>query len=164
MKRVIFFRIMFFILTILVFAIIFCFSSQDGTESKNVSKGVMKLIVMVCPGTKNLDVTTQDEIIETSQPLIRKMAHFIIYMAAGFCIMGFLLTYDKEWKKIFFATIIVGMLYAISDEIHQGITGGGRTPRVFDVFVDTLGVIVGSFIITLMFKIIKKFRLNAKSC
>ena len=52
--------------------------------------------------------------------------------------------------------ILLGMLYAISDEIHQGFSPG-RSPRIADVYIDTLGVILGTLLILLVIKIYDKY-------
>ena len=63
--------------------------------------------------------------------------------------------YPKEnWRMIL--SILLGMLYAISDEIHQGFSPG-RSPRIADVYIDTLGVILGTLLILLVIKIYDKY-------
>ena len=54
-------------------------------------------------------------------------------------------------------------IYAISDEIHQGITGEGRSPRIFDVYIDTLGTATGSFVMLLITHLINLRKSNTKS-
>ncbi len=149
-------RMIFLILILATFSIIFCFSSQDGNKSKSVSKQVMRTIVEVNPKTNKLNETEKEDVVEKSQPVIRKLAHFTIYMLTGILIMGFLSTYDFHWKKKLTITLILGILYAISDEIHQLFTGGGRTARIFDVFIDFLGVFIGACFVLVILKLIKK--------
>ena len=43
-------------------------------------------------------------------------------------------------------TIVIGILYAASDEFHQSFSPG-RTPKVTDVYIDTLGVILGILLV-----------------
>ena len=150
-------RAIFFILILITFSIIFCFSSQDGNKSKSVSKQVMRTIVDVNPKTNKLNEVEKEDVVEKSQPYIRKLAHFTIFTIAGILIMGFLSTYDFHWKKKLVITLIFGVLYAISDEIHQFFTGGGRTARIFDVFVDSLGVFIGACFVLVILKLINKY-------
>ena len=138
------------------FTAIFSFSSQDGTQSKSVSRTVMRKIVDIYPKTKGLNEKEKNIIVEKSQPFIRKTAHFTIYMIAGIMIMGFCSTYNVKWNKKLMITLILGIIYAISDELHQGITGGGRTPRIFDVCIDSLGVFTGAFIVLWILYYFKK--------
>ncbi len=147
MKKEIIRRIIFLILTLCTFTTIFGFSSQNGTESKSVSKTVMRKIVDIYPKTKKINEKDKEKIVEKSQPFIRKTAHFTIYMIAGIMIMELFNTYNLKWNKKLIITFIIGFTYAISDELHQGITGGGRTPRIFDVFIDSLGVLTGIAIV-----------------
>lgn len=154
-------RIIFIILILATFATIFSFSNQDGTESKSVSRKVMREIVDIYPGTNKLSEKEKNEIVEKMQPFIRKTAHFTIYMIAGIMIMGFISTFDLKWNKRIAVTLLLGVIYAISDEIHQGFTGGGRTPRIFDVCIDSLGVLTGAVIvlgILMLINYIKKAR------
>ena len=50
---------------------------------------------------------------------------------------------------------MVGVLYAISDEIHQ-LFVPGRTGCILDVGIDTLGIITGIIIFMIFIKILKK--------
>ena len=79
MKRTLF-RITMLILLGLTFFAIFNFSSQDGQTSSGLSRKVARKIVDIFPYTKNLSEKTKNKIVEKSQPIIRKGAHFSIYM------------------------------------------------------------------------------------
>ena len=70
--------------------------------------------------------------------------------------MGLLSTYKikENWRMIL--SILLGMIYAVSDEIHQSFTPG-RSPRIADVYIDTLGVILGVLLILLGIKIYNKY-------
>lgn len=78
MKRTIF-RIILIILLLWTFSIIFSFSNQNGYESGSLSKKVTRKLVDIFPYTKNLSEATKKKIVEKSQPIIRKLAHFSIY-------------------------------------------------------------------------------------
>ena len=62
---------------------------------------------------------------------------------------------NKVLKKIE-TSLIVGVVYAVSDEIHQ-IFIPDRTASIIDVGIDSCGVLVGSLIVFLIFNVIKKF-------
>lgn len=166
MKGKIIARTIFVILILGTFIAIFIFSSQDGKKSKSVSESFMKKIVDIYPKTSKLDDKEKQVIVKKSQTFIRKTAHFTIYMTAGILIIGFLSTYNLKWNKKLIITLILGLIYSILDELHQGYTGGGRTPRVFDVCIDFLGVLSGSIIVLGILKIFsfkKPRRLNKKN-
>ena len=62
----------------------------------------------------------------------------------------------EEYRKILYS-IIFGGSYAITDEIHQ-IWVPGRSGNIFDVGIDTLGVVTGVLIYITFRKILKKVR------
>ena len=147
-------RIISIILLIMTFIKIFDFSSQDGQTSSGLSRKVARKIVDIFPYTKNLSEKTKNKIVEKSQPIIRKGAHFSIYMLVGIFIMSFISTYKLHLKYKFSISILVGLLYAISDEIHQGFTPG-RTPSPIDVGLDTCGVMLGIVLVLIAISVYK---------
>lgn len=153
MKRTIL-RIIIIILLALVFASIFKFSSQDGETSSGLSKKVARKIVNIFPYTKNLSEETKNKIVDRSQPIIRKGAHFSIYTSVGILIMTFVSTYKLHLSKKLLISIGVGLVYAISDEIHQSFTPG-RTPSAIDVGIDTAGVILGIILVLIVISVFK---------
>lgn len=146
-------RFIFFILTIATFITIFIFSNQNGEESGETSRGFTKIIIEVLPIAKDLDEGRKAELIENAQTVVRKLAHFSIYTVLGINLMGFINTYDKlKQKDKILITILVGSIYAVSDEFHQ-MFSGGRTPAVGDVCIDALGVLFGLMIYSLFNKV-----------
>lgn len=148
------FRMVILLLLIGTFVTIFRFSSQNGTDSKTLSMKVARKIVNAFPYTKNLNENTKEKMVERSQPIIRKMAHFSIYTAVGILIMAFVSTYDMYLLKKFMISLFVGLIYAISDEIHQSLIPG-RDARIFDVCIDTTGVFSGIIIILIVISVYK---------
>lgn len=148
-------RIIFAILTIATFIAIFVFSGQDGDKSSSTSRNFTRKIVDILPISKNLEEYKKEELIEESQYVIRKLAHFTIYTIAGINMMGFINTYDMEKKNKLIVVLIIGVIYAISDEIHQ-MFSGDRTPAIKDVCIDSFGVLFGSFIVILLDKVFKR--------
>ena len=129
----------------LTFVSIFNFSNQDGQASSGLSRKVVRKIVDVFPYTKNLSEKTKNKIVEKSQPIIRKGAHLSIYALVGLLMMNLMCTYKISNKNKFLITILVGIIYASSDEIHQNFIPG-RTAAFTDVCIDTSGAILGSLI------------------
>lgn len=145
-KNLIFKRVLFFIMLAITFYMIFSFSAQDAELSGSLSRNVTEFIVKIISKIKTMDVTMQFNLIEKLHPIIRKFAHFSIYTIVGFSVMGFMCTFDM--KNIFKLLISfgVGIIYAISDEIHQYYIPG-RCASIMDVCIDTLGVLTGIFIL-----------------
>lgn len=153
MKRTLF-RITMLILLGLTFISIFNFSNQDGKASSGLSKKVARKIVEVFPYTKNLSEKTKNKIVEKTQPIIRKGAHLSIYTLVGIFIMSFISTYKIHLKYKFLISILVGLIYASSDEIHQSFIPG-RTASIIDVGIDTSGVLIGIMLVLIIISVYK---------
>lgn len=147
-------KILNIILIIIWMIIIFNFSGQIGTESGNTSRKFTVQIIKILTG-KSLSI--HEPFVDNLQSIIRKLAHFSIYTIGGFLIMNYQYeTNKKEYKKLIYS-IIFGGSYAITDEIHQ-IFVPGRSGNMFDVGIDTLGVVTGVLIYITFRKILKKVR------
>ena len=66
--------------------------------------------------------------------------------------MGFINTYELKNKKKILISLLIGIIYAISDEIHQ-MFSDGRTTTILDVFIDSCGVLFGIGIFMIFCKI-----------
>ena len=151
------FRIIMLILLAITFISIFNFSNQDGQTSGGLSRKVARKIVDVFPYTKNLKEETKNKIVEKSQPIIRKGAHLSIYTLVGILIMSFISTYKIHLKYKFLISILVGLVYAGLDEIHQSFIPGipGRTASIIDVGIDTSGVLLGIILVVVIISVYK---------
>jgi VanZ family protein len=152
-------RIISLTLLLLTFVQIFNFSSQNGDESGSLSREVVRKAIDIFPYTKNFSEETKTEIVEKAQPIVRKLAHFSIYTLVGIFIMSFMSTYTIHLKYKFLVSILVGLIYAISDEYHQSFTPG-RTPSIIDVGIDTYGVILGIIIVMIVISVLKALTKN----
>ena len=152
-------RIVLLILLFGTFYIIFGFSSQDGEESGGISSRVTEFILEKSNTYKNIEENRQDEIFERTEKIIRKIAHFSIYALVGFLLMGLVSTFKLKEKSRILISLILGVLYATSDEIHQ-LFSPGRSAQITDVYIDTLGILVGIFVILLFIKVFEKMKLQ----
>lgn len=152
-------RIVLLILLFGTFYIIFGFSSQDGEESGGISSRVTEFILEKSNTYKNIEENRQDEIFERTEKIIRKIAHFSIYALVGFLLMGLVSTFKLKEKTRILISLILGVLYATSDEIHQ-LFSPGRSAQITDVYIDTLGILVGIFVILLFIKVFEKIKLQ----
>ena len=130
-----------FILIILVMTIIFIFSSDNGSESNKKSDGFIIKSAEVLLG-KNLSEKEKDKIVNKYFVVVRKGAHFSIYFLLGFLVISYIKEFDDITKKTMFLAILLCMVYACSDEIHQ-LSVSGRSGEFFDVIIDTLGASIG---------------------
>ena len=76
--------------------------------------------------------------------------------------MALFSTYSINEKNKIIYTVIIGAIYAISDEFHQSFIPG-RSGQASDVFLDTLGTTVGGLLILLIIKTVKKLKKNKNS-
>ena len=150
------------ILILLVIAqmlFIFCMSAQDGTESSGESLGVTRFVCSVFVSDwDNLPAEEQDAVIEKAHGLIRVGAHFAEYAVLGFLLllMAYELYKDKSSldAQKYFLVWLAGVIYAVSDEIHQ-IFVPGRACELKDVIIDAAGVLLGLAVAEVCRRIIK---------
>ncbi len=143
-------RILCFVLAAVCMVMIFCFSAQNGARSDAISlplAGVMQ---------NALHISTQ-----TANFLVRKVAHFSIYLLLSVCLSGAFTTYRMcTVVRVAVATGICA-LYAVSDELHQSLVAG-RTPAARDVCIDTVGALAGAVVFCLCEALWKRFYRSKK--
>ncbi len=148
----------FLILLILGCLLIFFFSSQNGEESTKTSSGVVKFILSIfIPSFSTLVEEEQVLLIREYSHLIRKLAHFSEFMYLGFTAFSYLSTKEKKIQilKRGLIAFIFGVIYAISDEVHQIFTSS-RGPSARDVLIDSSGVFTGVLVAFLIFYLIER--------
>ena len=169
-------NILFFTATILWMSIIFSFSSQTGDTSSDFSGGITEKFVKIIYGDfASFSYDKQLNILESTNYILRKGAHFTEYAVLGTFTVLTLFTYIckdiaryKRYtiKNFFIKNIIrstiISSLYAISDEIHQGFTAD-RNPSIYDVCLDSCGSLFAILIISLMFYIFHIKKCNSSN-
>ena len=143
------------ILIIIWMVIVFNFSNQGGTESSGTSSKVTKVVVNIVIKDKE---EPNQQTIEKIEKIVRKGAHYTIYTIGGFLIMSYTYSLEKTKKQKILYSLLFGAFYASTDELHQYFVPG-RSARLFDVGIDTLGVFTGIIIylgvMTLMDRLFK---------
>ena len=74
----------------------------------------------------------------TWDEVLRKLAHVTEYAILGFLLLRAI---GREWPAL-----LVGVLYAASDELHQHFVHG-RHASPIDVLIDSVGLLVGIFVV-----------------
>lgn len=136
-----------FLASIIIF--IWYMSSQTGDTSFSESGKIAKFIEKII--TKEFTVDKKDYFWKvTLNLLVRKVAHFIVYIAVGaiVCLVLNILTGRTMLSLVIspFTCLVVSSM----DEYHQMFVPG-RTMRLFDVAVDNVGAILGILAVTLFF-------------
>ena len=124
-----------FLLVIIWMLLIYYFSSQNGTISSNMSGGIVDSFIAFL---EELGIMFSDGFINIFGFLIRKLAHFTLYFILGLLWMSFLKEYSLSFRMKIVYTILLCLLYACSDEIHQ-LFVSGRDGKILDVLIDTFG-------------------------
>jgi len=132
-------KILPWITVILCMATIFYLSHQPAASSNKLSKNVTEIIV----GNVEIVVPNKELRIVSFNNIVRKNAHFFIYL-----VLGVLVTHalkrsgvSSTYKGLGLAFILC-VLYAVSDELHQLVVQG-RGAQVKDVLIDSAGAFVG---------------------
>lgn len=148
------------LLVVIWMCTVFWFSSQVGDDSKAQSGNTIRKIITFF--NKNITKENLEIIVETLQPFVRKLAHFSIYTLGGILIYNLINKYNLNKKVKIIYTIIIGALYAASDEIHQ-LFVPYRSGQITDVLIDTCGVITGIIICIVLSKILRYIKTNLKN-
>lgn len=154
-------RVILLVCIFIIFGVIFKFSSENSTKSTSTSGTVIDAIVDTHPATKKLS-ENQKSVVKTSlKTPVRKMAHFTIYTILGVFLMCFANTYDTNILKKVCISLMVGALYACSDEFHQ-LFVTGRSAEITDVLIDTTGAFVGILLVIFQTKLVKSIKMFIK--
>lgn len=73
------------------------------------------------------------------------LGHFIGYAALG-VLLAFALISRFDRPRALALAVLLGSTYGVTDEFHQSFVPG-RTPDIADWGVDTLGVLVGAWVL-----------------
>ena len=131
-------------LVILCMLLIFSFSSDTADVSTKKSDGI---IIKTCEFVLGRELTEseKEKYIDNFVFIVRKGAHFSIYMVLGLLIMSYFKELYLINNKGLLIALIICFLYACSDELHQYFVPG-RSSEFFDVLIDSSGSILGIYI------------------
>ena len=141
-------QIIYIILIVIWMTVVFTFSNQPAEISSKQSDGITEKVVKAI--TKNKKEIPQRER-DTIETIIRKCAHFGLYVIGGFLMANYINTTKIQDKRIIIYSIAFTFMYAITDELHQ-LFVSGRSGEIRDVVIDTAGASFG----TMMFWMLKK--------
>jgi VanZ family protein len=131
-------------LIILWMIIIFLLSNQKAQDSKELSNSFITKTIINIYEMKHGKITEEKkiEIKENYSFIVRKTAHFTIYLVLGILVSLVLIGKNLNIKQIIIYGVLICMAYSITDEIHQ-IFVSGRSGEIRDIIVDTCGSTVG---------------------
>lgn len=138
--------------------IIFMFSAQPASESNQLSVGFTTVLVEILGRLLpfNIETSTINDFVVQLNHLVRKFAHFSVYLVLGTLVSRALI--KNEFKhRVYLISFLICVTYAATDELHQ-LFVPGRGSQLKDVFIDSSGAFVG---ITL-YKMLRELRKNNK--
>lgn len=135
---------------------IFLFSAQPATKSNELSTGFTRVLIEILGKILPVEIETSTIIKSVGQlnHYIRKFAHFSVYLVLGILVWR-ALTNSKYKNKKFITALIICVIYAATDELHQ-LFVPGRGGQLKDVFIDSLGALVGITLSEIMYKLKRK--------
>ena len=159
-------RIILIALILFWMTIIFGFSSENGEQSQSLSdKITIRVIHLIDSDYDNLSGEKQKEFFDTVSFIVRKTGHFGEYAILGLLVGALLSSFEKfrnlRRGKAIIIAIAAGicLLYAMTDEFHQGFVDG-RSPKVMDVLIDTAGGFSGVVFFVLVWLFFIKIKQN----
>ena len=140
---------------------IFYLSSMNTNESNGRSKVIVSDIVEIVGKIthREYNLKEKEALVEKFNKPIRKCAHASVYFVLSIVVLNFLLALhsnlEKKYVLVFFMTIFICFLFALTDEYHQTFIYG-RTGQFSDVLIDTSGALIATSIFTILYKRKKK--------
>lgn len=137
---------------LLAMGIIFFFSSQTAEASGNTSGRLVRAVLnVIAPDFDLLPPAEQATLYFTVTVAIRKLAHFTEFALLGLALMQFICMIQRR-RKIKAGWLFawgIGTFYAMTDELHQMFVEG-RGPGLWDVVIDSAGVLAGAAVLLLL--------------
>lgn len=152
MEKMTYKHILRFLPMIVWMAVIFYLSAQPAEQSSELSTGIMHVL---------LEFTEKTLVIDDGffHHIIRKSAHLIAYLLLGILTMFALEHRIKQNMIQILIALLIGVLYAMSDEVHQ-LFVAGRSGEIADVGIDALGVLIGVLIYILLHNLFHKWSMK----
>ena len=150
------------VLLVLNMGLIFFLSSEDATASSDRSNPIAGAVVDAgeqhAGNQRPMIPEEKQNAVANMQFVIREMAHFLEYAPLGLLACALLVTVKtRPWLLAGGLSVGFGLLYAISDELHQRFVPG-RSGSWRDVAIDTLGVVCGVCVALATLKMIELVR------
>jgi VanZ family protein len=122
-------------LPVAVWAGVITLFSSSWFSGEHTSSVLLPLLSALFPGVHPHDLARL-------HAAIRKLAHFTEYLVLGALTLRALLLQGTARTRATVVAIMLGALFAASDELHQAFVPT-RTAAVGDVLIDAAGVVAG---------------------
>ncbi len=140
-------KIIYLILVILWMSLIFYFSNMVSYKSDEKSDKVIDSTVIKVAEFFKKDLTDEQKynIYRYSVYPVRKYAHVFEYFVLFILVFLYINCYEISLRNKLIYSLIVCIVYACSDEVHQRFVPG-RDGNVVDILVDSCGSFIGLLI------------------
>ena len=154
-------KYIFLVLVILWMSLIFSLSDRSAVESTSNSNVIIDFIIDCSSKITGRDFNEVEiqNFYDVLEFPVRKSAHFILYFILGILVFLFINEFKYSVNDKMIITLLICLIYAFSDEIHQ-LFVSGRSGEFRDVLIDFLGSILGYFIVNRCLLIIKNRQVN----
>ena len=144
---------------VLILLMIFFFSAQDAERSSRTSGRVVDAVIRVSvPKYSTYSRKKQISVRERISYRVRKAAHFTEFALLGFFLLIHLLAVDRRGLPLrALLAWALGVVFAGLDEVHQ-LFSQGRAGRVFDVMIDSSGVLFGVVLAVFLWRLFLTLR------
>ena len=127
--------------------LIFGFSSQSGETSGSISGEIAGPITrQLLKWMPDLHDGDEEALYMQVDHVVRKTAHFLEYALLGCLLCLLMRSFGISSAAI---PVIIGILYAVTDELHQTFEPG-RSGKITDVLLDAAGVGFGVMFVRLI--------------
>lgn len=128
------------------------FSEQSGIKSGEHTNTYLEFI------NRFIDISSSGKTLDWFAYIGRKAAHITLYMLlfiTSYFAIGSSSYFSTRKISIYMLSMLFGILFAISDEIHQAFIPG-RNASAIDVLIDTIGLLIGWLMILIVERCFKK--------
>lgn len=154
--------------SICIMVIIFRFSASVADDSSKTSISLLEIVIDIVNQFTDKNIVAGSETYEFIHHIVRKMGHFLEYMALGCTlVLPFAVIFIEsniihfQNIKIFLCSELFAALYACTDEFHQ-LFVEGRDGNIVDVGIDSMGALVGICAGFLFWLIIKRYKQRSR--
>ena len=120
-------------------ALIFAFSAQQGSASNGMTEAAVMPLAEMLSEMQDGSAESVTVIYIIIGTIVRKTAHLLEYALLGALVHLLLRSYGL---RMWWLTMLIGVAYAVSDEVHQAFVPG-RLGVPTDVLIDAVGVGLG---------------------
>lgn len=131
---------------------IFGMSGENGTDSSALSEKAVVIVAGAVAAVTDLDEDNPEvweRLKGNMHYYVRKAAHMLEYAILGLLLVLTLSSYGISGVIIPWIAVFIGVIYAVSDEYHQTFVAG-RAGQLMDVLIDSVGLLTGVLIASVL--------------